>query len=33
VLAQHLLGMSSIFEEAGRGNFAFQFFEAVARAK
>lgn len=30
VLAQHLPDMSSIFEEAGRGNFAFQFFEAVA---
>ena len=32
VLAQHLPGMSSIFEEAGRGNFAFEFFEAAALA-
>ena len=32
MLAQHLPSMRSIVEEAGRGDFAFQFFEAAALA-
>ena len=32
MLAQNLSGMCGIFEEAGRGNFAFKFFEAAALA-